>query len=87
MYASILWGDRENAKGDIDRLWQEVTSQEGLVTAYVLANVDDLSDGLVMSVWESEEAFAAYADSTLRTEVESVGAVARKNYFVLRAAI
>lgn len=87
MYASILWGDRENAKGNIDALWQQVTSQPGLVTAYVLANVEEMRDGLVLSVWESEEAFDAYAASTLRTEVEAVGALDRKRYYVLRATI
>ena len=87
MYASILWGDRENAKGDIDALWQAVTSQPGLVTAYVLVNAEDGREGLVMSVWESEEAFSTYAASTLRADVEAVGALDRKNYFVLRATI
>lgn len=87
MYASILWGDRENAKGDIDRLWQAVKSQPGLVTAYVLVNAEDARDGLVMSIWESEEAFGVYAASTLRADVEAAGALDRKNYFVLRATI
>lgn len=79
--------DRENAKGDIGALWQQVTSQPGLVTAYVLANAEDGRDGLVMSIWESEEAFDAYAATTLRAEVEAVGALDRKNYYVLRATI
>lgn len=87
MYASILWGDRENARGDIDALWQQVTSQPGLVTACVLANVEDIRDGLVVSIWESEEAFDAYAATTLRTDVEAVGASNRKNYHVLRATV
>lgn len=87
MYASILWGDRERATGDVDALWQQVTAQPGVVAAYVLANVDDVRDGLVLSVWESEEAFNRYAASTLRERVESVGAPDRKNYFVLRAAV
>lgn len=87
MYASILWGDRENATGDIDALWRQVTSQPGLVTAYVLANVAEARDGLVLSIWESEAAFDAYSATTLRAEVEAVGALDRKNYYVLRATI
>jgi heme-degrading monooxygenase HmoA len=87
MYASILWGDRERATGDIDALWRQVTAQPGLVAAYVLANVEEMRDGLVLSVWESEEAFNRYAASALRAQVESVGALDRKNYFVLRAAV
>jgi len=57
------------------------------VTAYVLVNAEDGREGLVMSVWESEEAFSTYAASTLRADVEAVGALDRKNYFVLRATI
>jgi heme-degrading monooxygenase HmoA len=87
MYASILWGDREHATGDVEALWQQVMAQPGLVNAYVLANVEDMREGLVLSVWESEEAFNHYAASTLREQVESVGALDRKNYFVLRAAV
>ena len=87
MYASILHGDRAHAQGDIDTLWQAVTSQPGLVTAYVLASVDNQTEGLVLSIWESEEAFNMYATSALRGEVEAVGALGRKNYYVLRAAI
>jgi heme-degrading monooxygenase HmoA len=87
MYASIIRGNRENATGDVDALWQQVTSQPGVVTAYILANVDDMRDGLVLSIWESEEAFEAYAASTLRAAVEAVGVLDRKNYYVLRATI
>jgi heme-degrading monooxygenase HmoA len=87
MYASILRGDRERAVGDVDGLWKQVTEQPGLVVAYVLANVVDLSDGMVLSIWESEEAFNAYAVSQLRAQVEAVGALSRTNYYVLRATI
>jgi hypothetical protein len=34
MYASILWGDRKKATGDVETLWQRVAAQPGLVTAY-----------------------------------------------------
>jgi heme-degrading monooxygenase HmoA len=87
MYASILRGDRERATGDVEGLWKRVTEQPGLVVAYVLANVADLSDGMVLSIWESEEAFNTYAISDLRAQVEAVGALSRTNYFVLRATI
>ncbi len=87
MYASMLHGDRERAHGDIEALWQAVTAQRGLVTAYVLASVDDPNDGLVLSIWESEEAFNAYTASGLRASVEAAGVLGRKNYYVLRAAI
>jgi heme-degrading monooxygenase HmoA len=87
MYASILWGDRKKATGDVETLWQRVAAQPGLVTAYVLANVADMQDGLVLSIWESEEAFDAYAASSLRADVEAVGALDRKNYHVLRATV
>jgi heme-degrading monooxygenase HmoA len=87
MYASILWGDRKKATGDVETLWQRVAAQPGLVTAYVLANVDNMQDGLVLSIWESEEAFDAYAASSLRADVEAVGALDRKNYHVLRATV
>jgi heme-degrading monooxygenase HmoA len=87
MYASILWGDREKATGDVEALWQRVAAQPGLVTAYVLANVDNRRDGLVLSIWESEEAFDVYAASALRADVEAVGALDRKNYHVLRATV
>lgn len=87
MYASILQGDRENATGDIDALWTQVTAQPGLVTAYILAYVEDMREGLVLSIWESEEAFNTYAATMLRAQVEAVGALGRKNYYVLRATI
>jgi heme-degrading monooxygenase HmoA len=87
MYASILRGDREHATGDVDALWRQVTEQPGLVVAYVLANVADLTDGMVLSIWESEEAFNAYATTDLRVAVEAVGALDRTNYYVLRATI
>lgn len=87
MFASILEGDREQTREDIDALWQQVVAQPGLVTAYVLASVDDPRDGLVLSVWESEDAFNAYADSALRADVEATSALTRKNYYVQRAAL
>lgn len=87
MYASILRGDRERATGDVDGLWKQVTEQPGLIVAYVLANVTDLTDGMVLSIWESEEAFNAYAITGLRAQVEAVGALDRTNYYVLRATI
>jgi heme-degrading monooxygenase HmoA len=87
MYASILRGDRERATGDIEGLWKQVTEQPGLVVAYVLANAADLTDGMVLSIWESEEAFNTYAITELRTAVEAVGSLDRTNYFVLRATI
>ncbi len=89
MYASILRGDRERASGSaaIDTLWRAVTTQPGLVVAYVLANAADPRDGMVLSIWESEDAFAAYAEMTLRDDVEATGATGRTNYYVLRATI
>jgi heme-degrading monooxygenase HmoA len=77
----------KKATGDVETLWQRVAAQPGLVTAYVLANVADMQDGLVLSIWESEEAFDAYAASSLRADVEAVGALDRKNYHVLRATV
>jgi heme-degrading monooxygenase HmoA len=87
MYASILRGDRKRATGDLEPLWRQVTEQPGLVVAYVLANAEDTRDGIVLSIWESEEAFNAYATTDLRALVEAVGALDRTNYYVLRATI
>jgi heme-degrading monooxygenase HmoA len=87
MYASILRGDREGVSGDVDTLWKQVMEQPGLVVAYVLVNAEDLTDGMVLSIWESEEAFNAYAVTDLRIAVEATGALDRTNYYVLRATI